>query len=86
MIHVGPARKAQPCDEGCLHNLGGAACAPVQLIEPYVSRQLRVRTQTQFELHPFSCEHCLRAVEFELIVKRAIADWAGVARFSRSLH
>ncbi len=27
-----------------------------------------------FELHLFSCERCLRAVEFELLVKRAVGD------------
>jgi hypothetical protein len=61
-------------------------CDQVHLIEPYVCGSLRVRTQTQFELHLFSCEHCLRAVEFELLVKRAVADLAKFAQFSRSWH
>jgi hypothetical protein len=61
-------------------------CDQVHRIEPYVGRTLHARTQTQFELHLFSCEHCLRAVEFELLVKRAVADFAKSAPFSRSWH
>jgi hypothetical protein len=66
--------------------LYGSRCEQVRLIEPYVSRRLQVRVQTRFELHLFSCERCLRAVEFELLVKRAVGDFAKFAQFSRSWH
>ncbi len=64
----------------------GSTCEQVRLIEPYVSRRLRARAQNEFELHLFSCERCLRAVEFELFVKRAVSDITKFADFSRSWH
>ena len=73
-------------DEDHTFRLYGSRCEQVSLIEPYVSRRLQVRAQTRFELHLFSCERCLRAVEFELLVKRAIGDFAKFAQFSRSWH
>jgi hypothetical protein len=73
-------------DEEHIFHLYGSRCEQVRLIEPYVSRRLQVRTQTRFELHLFSCERCLRAVEFELLVKRAVGDFAKFAQFSRSWH
>jgi hypothetical protein len=73
-------------DEEHAFHLYGSRCEQVRLIEPYVSRRLRVQTQIRFELHLFSCERCLRAVEFELLVKRAIGDFAKFAQFSRSWH
>jgi hypothetical protein len=73
-------------DEDHAFRLYGSRCEQVSLIEPYVSRRLQVRAQTRFELHLFSCERCLRAVEFELLVKRAIGDFAKFAQFSRSWH
>jgi hypothetical protein len=42
--------------------------------------------QSWFELHLFLCEHCLRTDEFELLVKRAIGDFAKFAQFSRACH
>lgn len=66
--------------------LYGSSCAQVRLIEPYVSCRLRGVAQTRFEMHLFSCERCLRAVEFELLVRRAVADCAKFAHFSRSWH
>jgi hypothetical protein len=86
MIRISAPRKLQPDDEDCRVEVEMLSCDQVHLIEPYVTRQLRVRTQTQFELHLFACEHCLRAVEFELLVKRAVADLAKFAQFSRSWH
>jgi hypothetical protein len=73
-------------DEDHTFRLYGSRCEQVRLIEPYVSLRLQVRAQTRFELHLFSCERCLRAVEFELLVKRAIGDFAKFAQFSRSWH
>jgi hypothetical protein len=73
-------------DEEHTFHLYGSRCDQVRLIEPYVSRCLQVLAQTQFELHLFSCERCLRAVEFELLVKRALGDFAKFAQFSRSWH
>ena len=73
-------------NEEHIFHLYGSRCEQVRLIEPYVSRRLQVRVQTRFELHLFSCERCLRAVEFELLVKRAIGDFAKFAQFSRSWH
>ena len=72
-------------DERVFH-LYGSSCEEVRLIEPYVRRRLRGQAQTRFEIHLFSCERCLRAVEFELLVKRAVADFAKFAQFSRSGH
>jgi hypothetical protein len=86
MIRIGAPRRPQSGDEEYLPNLDGTSCAQGHLIGSYVARRLRVRTQTQFELHLFSCEHCLRAVEFELLVQRAVADFARFAHFSRSWH
>jgi hypothetical protein len=73
-------------DEEHTFHLYGSRCEQVRMIEPYVSRRLQVRAQTRFELHLFSCERCLRAVEFELLVKRAIGDFAKFAQISRSWH
>ena len=64
----------------------GSNCEQVRLIEPYVSRRLRVQAQIEFEKHLFFCERCLRAVEFELFVKRAVSDITKFAEFSRSWH
>jgi hypothetical protein len=87
MIRIGTQRtlKSRRDYERVFH-LYGSACEQVRLIEPYVSRRLRGQAQTQFEFHLFSCERCLHAVEFELLVKRAVADFAKFAQFSRSLH
>ncbi|HVW68517.1 MAG TPA: hypothetical protein VHB68_06050 [Steroidobacteraceae bacterium] len=63
-----------------------SSCEQARLIEPYVSCRLRTGAQARFELHLFACERCLRAVEFELLVKRAVADFARFAHFSRSWH
>jgi len=73
-------------DEEHTFHLYGSRCEQVRFIEPYVSSRLQVRAQTRFELHLFSCERCLRAVEFELLVKRAVGDFAKFAQFSRSWH
>ena len=73
-------------DEEHTFHLYGSLCGQVRLIEPYVGRRLQVRTQTRFELHLFSCERCLRAVEFELLVKRVVGDFEKFAQFSRSWH
>lgn len=86
MIRVGAPQKSKPGDDDCRLELDGMCCDQVRLIEPYVSRRLRARTQTQFELHLFSCEHCQRAVEFELLVERVATDFAKFAQFSRSWH
>ena len=63
-----------------------AACMQDRCIEQYVTRRLHARTQREFELHLFACERCLNAVEFELLVKRAISDCTRFAEFSRSWH
>ena len=81
-----PQTSPSSSEEEHVYTLYGSSCEQVRLIEPYVTRQLRVRSQTRFELHLFSCERCLRAVEFELVVKRAVADFAKFAQFSRSWH
>lgn len=73
-------------DDEYVFRIYGSTCAQARLIEPYVSRRLRMRAQTEFELHLFSCERCLRAVEFELFVKRAVSDITKFADFSRSWH
>jgi hypothetical protein len=87
MISAGTPRTLHSgSDEEPIFYLYGSRCEQVRLIEPYVSRRLQVRVQTRFELHLFSCERCLRAVEFELLVKRAIGDFAKFAQFSRSWH
>jgi hypothetical protein len=87
MIRVGTARTLKyGSDEEHAFHLYGSRCEQVRLIEPYVSRRLQVRAQTLFELHLFSCERCLRAVEFELLVKRVVGDSAKFAQFSSSLH
>jgi hypothetical protein len=86
MIRTGTRLASTSGDEDRRLELERMCCGQVHLIESYVSRTLRARTQTQFELHLFSCEHCLRAVEFELLVKRAVADFAKFAPFSRSWH
>jgi hypothetical protein len=87
MIRTGTPRpsKSRTGDERVFH-LYGSSCEQVRLIEPYVGRCLRMRAQAQFELHLFSCERCLHAVEFELLVKRAVADFSNFAHFSRSWH
>jgi hypothetical protein len=72
-------------DEHVFH-LYGSSCEQVRLIEPYVSRRLRANASALFELHLFACERCLRAVEFELLVKRVVADSTKFAQFSRSWH
>lgn len=58
-------------------------CALGQFIEPYVARRLQPRMATEFELHLLHCEHCQRAVEFEVHVKRVISD---SVQISRSWH
>ena len=73
-------------DRERVFHLYGSCCEQMRLIEPYVSRMLHEREQTRFELHIFSCERCLRAVEFELFVKHAVSDCAKFAQFSRSWH
>jgi hypothetical protein len=87
MIRVDTARtlKCGGDDEYAFH-LYGSRCEQVRLIEPYVSRRLQVQARTHFELHLFSCERCLRAVEFELLVERVVGDSAKFAQFSRSWH
>ena len=86
MIRTGTPLASTSGDAEHRLELERMCCDQARLIEPYVGRTLRARTQTQFELHLFSCEHCLRAVEFELLVKRAVADLAKFAQFSRSWH
>jgi hypothetical protein len=86
MIRVDISSALQTADDDRVFHLYGSSCEQVHLIEPYVSRSLRVLAQNQFELHLFSCERCLRAVEFELLVKRAVSDCAKFAQFSRSWH
>ena len=77
---------AETADEECAVHFYGSDCAQVRLIRPYVSHQLRLGMQTRFELHLNSCEGCSRAVEFELRVKQAVADFAKFAHFSRAWH
>jgi hypothetical protein len=72
-------------DEHVFH-LYGTSCEQVRLIEPYACRRLRSQARTRFERHFFSCERCLHAVEFELLAKRAVADFTKFAQFSRSWH
>jgi hypothetical protein len=88
MIREGTPHRRLRCgsyEEYAFH-LYGSRCEQVRLIEPYVSRRLQGRAQTLFEIHLFSCERCLRAVEFELLVKRMVGDFAKFAQFSRSWH
>jgi hypothetical protein len=86
MIRIGTRLASTSGAEDRRLELERMCCDQEHLIEPYVSRTLHAWTQTQFELHLFSCERCLRAVEFELLVKRAAADSAKFALFSRSWH
>jgi hypothetical protein len=86
MIHDGAAISVYGGDDEYVFLLYGSTCAEVRLIEPYVSCRLRARAQTHFELHLFSCERCLRAVEFELFVKRAVSDFTKFAQFSQQWH
>ena len=87
MIRVGTPRTLKHgSDEEHAFHLYGSRCEQVRLIEPYVSRRLQARAQTLFEVHLFSCERCLRAVEFELLVKRVVGDSAKFAQFSRCWH
>jgi hypothetical protein len=87
MIRDGTLRtlKCGSDDEYAFH-LYGSLCEQVRFIEPYVSHRLQVQARSRFELHLFSCERCLRAVEFELLVKRVVGDSAKFAQFSRSWH
>lgn len=87
MIRMGTPRTHR-CgnDEEYAFHLYGSRCEQAHLIEPYVSRRLQVQARTLFELHLFSCERCLRAVEFELLVKSVVGDSAKFAQFSRSWH
>jgi hypothetical protein len=73
-------------EDELVSHLYGSACDQVRLIEPYISRSLQMCAESRFELHLFSCERCLRAVEFELLVKRVVGDFAKFAQFSRSWH
>jgi hypothetical protein len=82
MIRSGTSSMPNPGDEDC-QIAGDVACEHGHFIAPYVARRLQARTLTEFELHLFACEPCLRAVEFELFVKREISDFA---QFSRSWH
>ena len=87
MIRVGTPRTLKyGSDEEHAFHLYGSWCEQVRLIEPYVSRRLQDQARTRFELHLFACERCLRAVEFELLVKRVVGDSAKFAQFSRSWH
>ena len=87
MIRVGTPRTLNyGSDEEHAFHLYGSWCEQVRLIEPYVSRRLEVQARARFELHLFSCERCLRAVEFELLVERVVGDSAKFAQFSRSWH
>ena len=87
MIRVGtPRTLKRGSDEEYAFHLYGSRCEQVRLIEPYVSRRLEVRARTLFELHLSTCERCLRAVEFELLVRRVVGDSAKFAQFSRSWH
>ena len=85
MIRSNTQHPAGKSDEYVLQQYG-STCEQVLLIEPYVCRRLATQAQTRFELHLFSCERCLRAVEFELFVKRAVSDFSKFAQFSRSWH
>jgi hypothetical protein len=86
MIRDSTPKSGFGSDDEHVFRIYGSTCEQVRLIEPYVSRRLHVRAQTEFELHLFSCERCLRAVEFELFVKRAVSDITKFAEFSRSWH
>lgn len=85
MIRSGTQHITGKNDERVFHQ-HGSSCEQVLLIEPYVCRRLAMRAQAHFELHLFSCERCLRAVEFELFVKWAVEDSTKFAQFSRSWH
>jgi hypothetical protein len=85
MIRSGTQHTAAKSEEHVFHQYG-STCEQVLLIEPYVCRRLACEAQARFELHLFSCERCLHAVEFELLVKRAVSDSAKFAQFSRSWH
>ncbi len=86
MIHDGVSGWGCDGDDEHVFHFYGSTCEEVRLIESYVSCRLRAGAQTRFELHLFSCERCLHAVEFELLVKRAVADSTKFAQFSRSWH
>jgi hypothetical protein len=85
MIRSCTSPRPNPGDEDCPIACD-VACEHGRFIAPYVARRLQARTLTEFELHLFACEHCSRAVEFELFVKRTISDFAKFAQFSRSWH
>ena len=61
-------------------------CTHGPFILPYVAGCLDEQTQTRFEQHLYACDCCSRAVEFELRVKRTMADFAKFAEISRSWH
>ena len=86
MTKSGTPRTPKSRDQERMFHLYGSCCEQMHLIEPYVSRRLRERAQVRFELHIFSCERCLRAVEFELFVQHVVSDCAKFAQFSRSWH
>jgi hypothetical protein len=86
MIRSGTSRTLKSGMDDHVFHLYVSACEQVRFIEPYVCRSLRPRAKTRFERHLFMCERCLHAVEFELFVKRAVADFAKFAQFSRSWH
>jgi hypothetical protein len=87
MIRVcSPRTLKSGSDEEHAFHLYGTCCEQARFIEPYVSRRLAAQAQTVFEQHLFSCERCLRAVEFELLVKRMVGDSAKFAQFSRAWH
>jgi hypothetical protein len=87
MIRSGTPRTLEAgSDDERVSHLYGSTCEQVLLIGPYVSRSLPKSAESRFELHLFSCERCLRAVEFELLVKRVVGDFAKFAQFSRSWH
>jgi hypothetical protein len=77
---------SDPGDEDCRIAATGASCEHGYFVEPYIARRLRARARTHFELHLFACEHCLRAVELEHLIKRVVSDFANVAQISRSWH
>ena len=86
MIRSGTTRTQQSGNDTYVFHQYGSPCEQVRLVESYVCRRLTSGARARFETHFFSCERCLHAVEFELFVKRAVADSAKFAQFSRSWH
>jgi hypothetical protein len=86
MIRSGTAHTLKSGNDTYVFHQYGSPCEQARSIEPYVCCRLTSWAEARFERHFFSCERCLRAVEFDLFVKRAVADFAKFAQFSRSWH